>query len=150
MLEAVNLLILQIENSLRHISGSSSIIRNDLTEKETIDIQKLFELCVEKEVLDKKFQFCLENILVHQPYSLRHDIAHGEADDTIGDRDSSYVACILILFLVLNKSTGALKTKCDESEKLNSMLSKIVRDAIKQSLNGLSNSLWSSVRMSIA
>jgi hypothetical protein len=149
MLEAVSLLIPQIENCLRHISGSPRIIRDDLTEKETIDIQKLFELCVKKEVLDEKFQFYLENILVHQPYSLRHNIAHGEADDTIGNRDSSYVACILILFLVL-KPTGVLKTKCDESEKLNSMLSKIVSDGIKQSLDGLAKSLYSSVRMLIA
>jgi hypothetical protein len=142
MLEAVSLLVPQIENSLRHISRRPRIIRNDLTEKEKIDIHDLFKLCVEEKVLDEKFQFYLKNILVCQPYSLRHNIAHGEINNTIGNRDSSYVACILILFLVL-EPTKVLKTKCDESEKLNSMLSKIISDAIKRSLDGLSKSLWS-------
>lgn len=127
MLEAVSLLVPQIENSLRHILGSPSIVHPDLTEKEKIDIHELFDSCVKKEILDEKFRSYLEDILAHQVYSLRHDIAHGKADDTIGNKDISYVACILILFLVL-KPTGVLKTKCDESEKLNSILSKIVRD----------------------
>jgi hypothetical protein len=143
MLEAVSLLVPQIENSLRYISESPNIVQHDLTEKEKIDISQLFESCAEKKILDEKFRFYLENILVHPIYSLRHNIAHGQADDTIGNKDSSYVACMLILFLVLNP-TGVLKTKCDESEKLDSMLSQIVSDSINQLLDGLSKSLWSS------
>jgi hypothetical protein len=143
MLEAVSLLVPQIENSLRYISESPSIVQHDLTEKETIDVFKLFELCAEKKILEEKFKFYLKEILVQHKYSLRHNIAHGQADDTIGNKDSSYVACMLILFLVL-KPTGILETKCVESKKLNSMLSKIVNDGINQSLDELSKSLWSS------
>ncbi|MDR3306911.1 MAG: hypothetical protein LBS61_04505 [Endomicrobium sp.] len=141
MLEAVSLLVPQIENSLRYISGSPIIVRDDLTEKEKIGIHELFESCVKKEILDEKFQFYLENIFVHPKYSLRQNIAHGEADDTIGNRRSSYCCLLLILFLVL-KPTGILKIKCTESEKLLKMLNNALICGIKDLNDSLAKGMY--------
>jgi hypothetical protein len=148
MLEAVSLLVPQIENCLRHVLKSPTIVEPNLTERNKITIKELLKSCIEKEILDEKLKFYLENAVYHEKDSLRYDIAHGEADDTIGNRDSSYVTCMLILFLIL-KQTEVLKTKCNESRELNNVFSKIVEDGIEQLLNSQSKFLWNDISQKI-
>lgn len=148
MLEALVLLVPQIENCLRHVLRSLTIVNSDLTEKNKIKIPELLNSCVENQILNEELKFYLENAICHEKDSLRYDIAHGEADDTIGNRDSSYVACMLILFLIL-KQTEVLKTKCDESRELNNVFSKIVEDGIEQLLSSQSKFLWNEISQKI-
>jgi hypothetical protein len=145
ILEALFLLVLQVENCLRYVlyneAGiNTNIVKGDGTEKNKIDIEELLGLCQENGILDEKIVFYLKDFLVKSNLSLRNQIAH-EVSDNIANDTAAYPCCALILFLVL-KRTGNAEIKCNENEKLGKYLSDFVKMGISVQKQSWSKLIW--------
>ena len=128
MLEAVTLLIPQIENSLRHILSplkNTDVIRADGRELSVIDIERLLSLCKELKLLTDTESFYLETILCHPVFALRHVIAHGKAKDTVGNNMHSFMMCFLIFYLSMRHKMNSYYEENPSVEKRTKTIPKI-------------------------
>lgn len=105
MLEAQHLLILQFENSLRHLLRYkvSLVIQNlDGREKENIKIENLIDYCIEYDLIDRKILFYLKLIFDSDYINFRNDIAHGfyKSEDLENNQIFQIFVCLLLYILI--------------------------------------------------
>jgi hypothetical protein len=129
IMEAVFLLAPQIENSLRYIlknaGVNTDVIRPDKIEQSKIDIKEIIELCSSNNLLSKTHLFYLEKILINPSFSLRHDIAHGKAEDSIEKSSHSFVLCFLVFHLIMIRKIEDYNENNPQFKKLKSVIANL-------------------------
>jgi len=104
MLEAISMLVPQVENCLRYVLKNNGIntdsITSDGIERNKIDLRCLLKLCEKQNLFNKKELYYSRKILHETQIALRHNIAHGKIEDRNKTDNHSYVICYLIFYIV--------------------------------------------------
>ena len=105
IIEAIHLLLLQFENSLRYLlKNKSPITIQELNglEKENINIEYLLNECQRLNLLDDKLIFYLKMIFLKEHMNLRNDIAHGFLNlENIEMNPTIYIFILLLLYIII-------------------------------------------------